>query len=67
MLATADFNAQQIAYLATECAVRHLRGEPVPEAVELPVQVVDQANCGRWDRPYEQRPLIRLEDLRKQP
>ncbi len=57
MLATADFNAMQMAYLATECAVRHLRGLPVPRALELPVQVVDRANYPDWDRPYEQRPV----------
>ena len=65
MLATADFNAMQMAYLAAECAVRHVRGEPVPAAIELPVQVVDRSNCKAWDRPYEQRPVITLEQLRR--
>ena len=66
MLATADFNAMQMAYLATECAVRHLRGETVPAAIELPVQIVDRSNCQQWDRPYAQRPVITLEELRRQ-
>lgn len=66
MLATADFNAMQMAYLATECAVRHLRGEGVPEVIELPVQVVDRNNCSEWDRPYAQRPVLTLEQLRRQ-
>ena len=66
MLATADFNAMQIAYLATECAVRHLRGEAVPAAVELPVQIVDRSNCLQWNQPYAQRPVITLEQLKKQ-
>jgi ribose transport system substrate-binding protein len=65
MLATADFNAMQIAYLATECAVRHLCGESVPAAIELPVQVVDRANCAQWAQPYERRPVRRLEELRR--
>ena len=63
MLATADFNAMQMAYLAAECAVRHLRGEVVPERIELPVQIVDARNCEQWNLPYEARPGITLEQL----
>ncbi|WP_096696742.1 sugar ABC transporter substrate-binding protein [Polaromonas sp. AER18D-145] len=66
MLATADFNAMQMAFLAAECAVRHLRGEAVPASVELPVQIVDRSNYRQWDQPYEQRPVITLEQLRMQ-
>ena len=66
MLATADFNAMQMAYLAAECAARYLRGEQVPKAIELPVQIVDQSNCALWNLPYEQRPVITLEQLRRQ-
>lgn len=62
MLATADFNAMQMAALATECAVRHLRGERVPETIDLPVEIVDRRNCSQWDLPYEQRPLPTLEE-----
>lgn len=65
MLATADFNAMQMAYLAAECAVRHLRGETVPESIDLPVQIVDRSNCQQWDQPYVKRPVITLEQLRK--
>jgi ribose transport system substrate-binding protein len=65
MLATADFNAMQMAYLATECAVRQLRGEAVPATIELPVQIVDRSNYAQWNRPYEQRPVITLEQLGK--
>jgi ribose transport system substrate-binding protein len=67
MLATADFNAMQMACLAAECAVRHLRGEMVPATIELPVQIVDRGNCVQWDLPYAQRPVISLERLRGQP
>ncbi len=66
MLATADFNAMQMAYLATECAVRHLRGEAIPARIELPVQIVDRGNHARWDLPYGQRPVITLDELRRQ-
>ncbi|MFZ5565481.1 MAG: sugar ABC transporter substrate-binding protein [Pseudomonadota bacterium] len=64
MLATADFNAMQMAYLAAECAARHLRGEVVPRTIELPVQIVDGSNHAQWNLPYEQRPVITLEQLR---
>ncbi len=65
MLATADFNAMKMAYLATECAVRHLRGEQVPAHIELPVQIVDRSNYRQWDLPYAQRPVTTLEELRR--
>jgi ribose transport system substrate-binding protein len=65
MLATADFNAMQMAYLAAECAVRHLHGEAVPERIELPVQIVDARNCQQWNLPYAQRPVITLEQLQE--
>ncbi len=55
MLATADFDAMKMACIATEAAVRHLRGEPVPERIILPVQIVDASNCTDWDRPYAAR------------
>ena len=63
MLASADFNAMGMAALATECALRHLRGQPVPERIELPVQVVDRANFTQWDLPFEQRPIPILEEI----
>ena len=62
MLATADFNAMRMAALATECAIRHLRGERVPEHIELPVEIVDGRNCHLWDLPFEQRPIPTLEE-----
>lgn len=65
MLATADFNAMQMAALATECALRHLRGEAVPAEIELPVGIVDRSNAHLWDQPYEQRPLLTLDMLKE--
>src|SRR5690606_39014797 len=59
---TADFSAMRMAYLAAECAVRHLRGEAVPRRIELPVQIVDRGNCEQWDRPYEERSCWSLEE-----
>lgn len=65
MLATADFNAMQMCFLATECAIRALRGEPVPREIELPVAIVDRANAAQWDLPYAQRALATLEQLKE--
>jgi ribose transport system substrate-binding protein len=56
MLATADFNAMAMSEIATEAAARHLRGEPVPAEIALPVQVVHAGNCAAWNVPFEQRP-----------
>ena len=67
MLATADFNAMQMAYLASECAARYLRGQAIPTSIELPVQIVDRRNCAQWDLPYEQRPVITLEQSGEKP
>jgi ribose transport system substrate-binding protein len=62
MLATVDFNAMRMAYLAAECAVRHLRGEKVPAIIELPADIVDRHNAHLWNLPYEQRPIPTLEE-----
>ncbi len=60
LLASADFNAMRMCFLATECLIRHLRGEAVPARIELPVEVVDASNAGRWDLPYAKRPIATL-------
>lgn len=63
LLASADFNAMGMAFVATECALRHLRGEAVPPRVDLPVRIVDATNWREWDLPFEARPLATLDDL----
>ena len=63
LLATVDFDAMKIASVATEAALRHLRGEKVPRHIELPVQVVDRTNYHPWDRPFEERECPRWEDV----
>ena len=63
MVATADFNAMLLCHLATECAIRHLRGEIVPRDIELPAGVVDRTNYMAWDVPYPQRALPGLEQV----
>jgi ribose transport system substrate-binding protein len=57
MRATAAYDAMTMACAATEAAVRVLSGLPVPEQIELPVDIVDAGNCDAWDRPFEERPL----------
>lgn len=55
MLATASFDAMKMACIATEAALRHLRGESVPARITLPVQIVDKTNWMEWNQPYESR------------
>ena len=63
MLATADFNAMAMSEIATEAAVRHLRGEAIPAEIMLPVQVVDAGNCAAWNAPFEARPSPVWDDV----
>ena len=62
LLATVDFDAMKIAALATEAAIRYLRGEVVPAEITLPVQIVDASNLRKWDKPFEERELVRWEE-----
>lgn len=63
LLATVDFDALKMGCLATEAAIRHLRGEALPKEIILPVQIVDRTNCGQWDKPFEERACPRWEDV----
>ena len=63
MLATADFNAMAMSEIATEAAVRHLRGEAIPAEIMLPVQVVDAGNCAAWNAPFAARPSPVWDDV----
>ncbi len=55
MLATVNFDAMTMSAIATEAALRHLRGEPVPREIMLPVEIVDATNCARWNLPFRAR------------
>lgn len=57
MLATAAFDAMSMCAVATESAIRHLRGEVVPARIMLPVEIVDQSTAASWDRPFAEREL----------
>lgn len=63
LLATVDFDALKIACIATEAAVRHLRGEVIPSEIILPVQIVDHTNFQPWDRPLEERECPRWNEV----
>lgn len=63
LLATADFDAMKIAFIATEAAVRHLRGESVPREIVLPVEIVDASNCAAWDLPFMERACPSWDDV----
>lgn len=63
MLATANFDAMTMSSIATEAAVRHLRGEDVPREIIIPVKIVDAANCSAWNLPFEARVCPSWQDL----
>jgi ribose transport system substrate-binding protein len=63
LLATVDFDAMKMGYVATEAAIRHLRSERVPPEIMLPVQVVDSRNCALWDKPFAERACPRWGDV----
>lgn len=65
LLATVDFDAMHISCIATEAAIRHLRGERVPAEIILPVRIVDAANYQPWDKPLEERESPRWGELVK--
>ena len=55
MLATVDFNMFKIGCTATRAAIRHLKGEPLPEKIMLPAEVIDKSNYRAWLVPVDQR------------
>lgn len=63
LAATVDFDAMKIACIATEAAIRHLRGERVPAEILLPARIVDRTNCAAWDKPLEERECPRWDDV----
>jgi ribose transport system substrate-binding protein len=55
MLASVDFNMFKIGCTATNAAVRHLKGEPLPEKIMLPAEIIDKSNYQAWLVPVAQR------------
>jgi ribose transport system substrate-binding protein len=55
MFATADFSGHDQAYLAVTAAVRHLRGQPAPKEIMLPVVIVNKDNVNKFMKTPEDR------------
>jgi len=55
MLASADFSGHDQGYLGVTAAVRHLRGQPVPKEISLPVVIVEKSNAKGWTVPLEEK------------
>ncbi len=56
MQASVDFSAFNIAGIAAQAALRHLRGEPVPASIMVPAALIDRTNYQRWKVPFAVRP-----------
>jgi ribose transport system substrate-binding protein len=55
LLASVDFNMFKIGCVATRAAVRHLRGERLPEKIMLSAEIIDKTNYRAWLVPPDQR------------
>lgn len=63
LLATVSYDALSLVAIAVQAAIRILDGQPVPQVVELPAEIIDITSCEAWDRPYEDRPLPMWDDV----
>ena len=63
MLATVDFNMFKIACIATQAALRHLNGQPVPDKIVLPTEIIDKTNYKAWLVPVADRLCPQWEDF----
>jgi ribose transport system substrate-binding protein len=63
MLATVDFNMFKIGCTAALAAVRKLKGEPLPEKIILPGEVIDRSNYRGWLTPVAQRACLQWSDV----
>ena len=63
MLATADFNAMAMSEIATEAAVRHLRGEAIPPRSCCRSRSSMPRNCAAWNAPFAARPSPVWDDV----
>jgi ribose transport system substrate-binding protein len=65
LLATVDFNMFKIGCTATRAALRHLEGEPLPEKIMLPAEIIDKTNYKAWLVPVDQRACPEWSELVK--
>jgi ribose transport system substrate-binding protein len=63
MQASVDFSAFNIAGIAAQAALRHLRGETVPAAIMVPAALIDRTNFQRWKVPFALRPTPVWEEI----
>jgi ribose transport system substrate-binding protein len=63
MQASVDFSAFNIAGIAAQAALRHLRGEAVPAAIMVPAALIDRTNFQRWKVPFALRPTPVWEEV----
>ena len=63
LLASVDFNMFKIGCTATRAALRYLRGEPLPEKILLPAEIIDKTNYKAWLVPVEQRSCPEWSDI----
>jgi ribose transport system substrate-binding protein len=63
LLASVDFNMFKIGCTATRAALRHLKGEPVPEKILLPAEIIDKTNYKAWLTPVDQRTCPEWSDV----
>ncbi|MDT2019942.1 sugar ABC transporter substrate-binding protein [Methylocella sp. CPCC 101449] len=55
LLAIAEFNGFKIGCVATEIALKAIRGESVPKQILIPGAIITKANHAEWLVPYTQR------------
>jgi ribose transport system substrate-binding protein len=63
LLASLDFNGFRLGCIAGMAALRHLRGQPVPRTIHLPIEIIDKANCAKFIVPLEQLQCPAWEEL----
>jgi ribose transport system substrate-binding protein len=63
LLATVNFDAMTMASIATEAALRYLRGEKVPHQIMLPVRVIDATNYAPLNLPFADRPRLSWQEV----
>ena len=63
ILATVDFNTFKMACLATQAALRHLKGEKLPDKVLLPTEIIDKTNYKEWLVPVADRRCPKWADV----
>jgi ribose transport system substrate-binding protein len=55
LLASVDFNMFKIGCTATRAALRHLKGEKLPEKILLPAEIIDRTNYQAWLVPVKEQ------------